>query len=107
MFDFKHKADRRPAKAGWVPGQQTCKCCVCSAVFLGGKCASMCADCAYRMEPKINKLAAFSDDELYVLERAFIESSFEFSMGGKHVEYERQHHKTMHNAIADEIKRRK
>ena len=106
-FPDHFKADVRPKKAGWAPGNYTCKCCVCSCDFMGDKRASSCADCAYTMEPKVSKFAIFTDDQLYVLKRAFIESSFEFFMGEKYIEYERQHHKDMHNAVVDEIKRRK
>jgi hypothetical protein len=107
FYSSDFKTDKRSAKAGWAPGDYACKCCVCSIQFNGDKRASMCADCAYKTEPKINKFKEFTDDELYVLKRAFVESSFEFFMGDKYVEGERQHHKDMHNAVVDEIKRRK
>lgn len=50
IFTYNLRSDKRPKKAGWAPGNYTCKCCVCSIEFIGYKRASMCADCAYRME---------------------------------------------------------
>jgi len=52
FFASEFKTDPRPKKAGWAPGNYTCKCCVCNAAFIGDKRAVTCADCAYRTEEK-------------------------------------------------------
>jgi hypothetical protein len=46
-----------------------------------------------------SRFSAFTDDELYMLKRQAIESSYEIEISGKYSEKE----KAMHNAILNEI----
>lgn len=54
----------------------------------------------------INKFENFTDDELYILKRQAIESSWEICGCGSYLEFEVRLHEKLMNEIADEIKRR-
>ena len=43
----KFKADKRPQRRAWAPGNYYHECCVCGEAFIGDKRAVECADCAY------------------------------------------------------------
>ena len=53
-----------------------------------------------------NKFEHFTDDELYILKRQAMESSWEICGCGAYSEYEVKLHEKLMNEIADEIKRR-
>lgn len=50
---FAQKADTRPQKGWWAPGNYLNTCDVCGCKFIGDKRAGWCADCAYD-EEKLN-----------------------------------------------------
>jgi len=54
----------------------------------------------------MNKFEHFTDDELYILKRQAIESSWEICSCGSYNEFEIRLHKKLMNEIAEEIKRR-
>lgn len=41
------KEDTRPHRGAWAPGNYQRRCFECNELFIGGKRATMCADCAY------------------------------------------------------------
>lgn len=59
-----------------------------------------------RIEMALNKYGLWTDDELYILKRAFIESSFNIQYERKYSEDERNMHNKLMNEIINEIKRR-
>ena len=54
----------------------------------------------------MNKFEHFTDDELYILKRQAIESSWEITCSGGYSEYNVKLHGKIMNEIIDEIKRR-
>jgi len=54
----------------------------------------------------MNKFEHFTDDELYILKRQAIESSWKIVMSGKYNDYEGKIHNQLMNEIINEIKRR-
>jgi len=54
----------------------------------------------------MNKFEHFTDDELYILKRQAIESSWEICGCGAYNEFEIRLHEKLMNEIADEVKRR-
>ena len=54
----------------------------------------------------MNKFKHFTDDELYILKRQAIESSWIIIMSGKYNDSEGITHSRLMNEIIDEIKRR-
>lgn len=59
-----------------------------------------------RIEMALNKYGLWTDDELYILKRAFIESAFNIQYERKYSDDERKIHNKLMNEIIDEIKRR-
>lgn len=59
-----------------------------------------------RIEMALNKYGLWTDDELYILKRAFVESAFNIQYERKYSEDEREMHNKLMNEIIDEIKRR-
>ena len=53
----------------------------------------------------MNKFEHFTDDELYILKRQALESSWKIIMTGKYNEFQREIHNQIVNEINDEIKR--
>jgi len=54
----------------------------------------------------MNKFEHFTDDELYILKRQAIESSWEICGCGAYNEFEVRLHEKLMNEIADEVKTR-
>lgn len=60
-----------------------------------------------RIENALNKYGLWTDDELYILKRAFVESAFNIQYERKYCEDEREMHNKLMNEVIDEIKRRR
>lgn len=58
------------------------------------------------LEMYMNKFEHFTDDELYILMRALVESSWEFSMSGNYSKAETTIHTNLLNEVTEEMKRR-
>lgn len=54
----------------------------------------------------MNKFEHFTDDELYILKRQAIESSWEICSCGVYTEFDLRLHEKLMNEIIDEFKRR-
>lgn len=49
---FPISCDKRPPNGAWAGGDYTNRCVTCKALFIGDKLALVCADCAYKANPK-------------------------------------------------------